>query len=162
MNEIENNFVYNQNVVISFIFIQNQYAKMSKIETETENSISQILRQHSGRTLASSSQGQGFESRINWTTLFYPGINLIKLFAINLLTLFCKLDHFINVDIILLCGEKTHLLKRVSTFAPKKFYEIDPLVKYLGKRLYPIQAPATPMVCSYCLTRKYFWPSQTQ
>ncbi len=26
------------------------------------------------------------------------GVNLIKLFGVNLLTIFCKLDHFINIS----------------------------------------------------------------
>ena len=34
------------------------------------------------------------------------GVNLIKLFGINLLALFVKLNHFINVTIIFLSREK--------------------------------------------------------
>jgi hypothetical protein len=48
-----------------------------------------------------------------------PEVNLINFFGINLLTLFCKLDHF-NVEFIFLCCKNIQLLKRTSKFAPKK------------------------------------------
>jgi hypothetical protein len=38
---------------------------------------------------------------------------------------FCKLDHHINAYIIFLCCGKVQILKGVSKFMPKKFYEID-------------------------------------
>jgi hypothetical protein len=56
-----------------------------------------------------------------------PGVDLIKLFAVNLLTLFCKLDLFIKMPQILLMFIKwSSLHKSVSKFTPKMFYEIDP------------------------------------
>jgi hypothetical protein len=53
----------------------------------------------------------------------YAGVNLIKLFCMNLLTLICKLDCFITVQQILLMFIKWSCLpKSVSKFMPKKFY----------------------------------------
>ncbi len=64
-------------------------------------------------------------------------VNIIKLFGVNSLTLFGKLDHFINVTIIFLCCEKTKIKNSVSKFTPKKFYEINSRkVPYSG-RLWP-------------------------
>ncbi len=53
------------------------------------------------------------------------GANLIKLFGINLLMLFCKLYHFINENIIFCVVKGYSFQKRVSKHTPKKFYEID-------------------------------------
>ncbi len=55
-----------------------------------------------------------------------PGVDLIKLFGVHLLTLLCKLDHFINISNNISFGMKrSSLQNRVSKFTPKKFYEID-------------------------------------
>jgi len=50
-------------------------------------------------------------------------------FGVNLLTLFCNLDHFINnSNIYLIFMKRSSLQNRVSKFTPKKFYEIiDPI-----------------------------------
>jgi hypothetical protein len=49
-----------------------------------------------------------------------------KLFGINLLTLFCKLDRFINAYNNYHSVVKRSILQtRVSKFSPKKFYEIN-------------------------------------
>ncbi len=45
-------------------------------------------------------------------------------FGVNLLTHFCKLDRFINVNIIFMCCEKIWLFKRVSKFSLKKFMRL--------------------------------------
>jgi hypothetical protein len=56
-----------------------------------------------------------------------PGVNLIKFFCVNLLTLFCKLDHFITIHNIYDIAMKRYSIQnRVRKFTPKKFYEIDP------------------------------------
>jgi hypothetical protein len=56
-----------------------------------------------------------------------PGVDLIKLFWSNLLTLLYKLDHFINIsNIYCIFMKRSSLQNRVSKFTPKKFYEIDP------------------------------------
>ncbi len=48
-------------------------------------------------------------------------------FGVNLLTLLCKLDHFINISNIYGIFMKRYSLQnRVSKFTPKMFYEIDP------------------------------------
>jgi hypothetical protein len=55
------------------------------------------------------------------------GVHLRILFGINLLTLLCKLDHFINIsNIYSIFMNICSLQNRVSKFTPKKFYEIDP------------------------------------
>jgi hypothetical protein len=60
------------------------------------------------------------------------GVDLTKLFCVQLLTLFCKLDHFINVRNICFIGMKRSSLQyRISKFTPKKFYEIDPWLNSL-------------------------------
>ncbi len=91
------------------------------------------------------------------TGIFWPGTNALKLFLcgsftfkfdvtkylhnlwsiswyyfrVNLLTLFCKLDHFINISNIYgLFMKRSSVQYRVSKFLlecfPTKFYEIDP------------------------------------
>jgi hypothetical protein len=51
--------------------------------------------------------------------LAYPGFDLIKLlFGINLLTLFCNLDHLINAQIIVSVKFKYLSKKSVSKFMP--------------------------------------------
>ncbi len=56
-----------------------------------------------------------------------PGVDLIKLLGVNLLTLLCKLDHFINISNIYgIFMKRSSLQNRLSKFTPKKFYEIDP------------------------------------
>jgi hypothetical protein len=47
-------------------------------------------------------------------TVQAPGVNHIKLFGVNLLTRFCKLDQCINVIIIFRGFEKVQLSKRVN------------------------------------------------
>ncbi len=50
-------------------------------------------------------------------------------FGVNLLTLFCKLDHFINVtNICCIAIKRSSFKKRVSKFTPKKFYVNYPCV----------------------------------
>ncbi len=60
----------------------------------------------------------------SWVTLT-PGVNLIKLFSVKLFTLFEKLEHFINVTIIIGLVKRYSFPKRVSKFTPKMFYEIE-------------------------------------
>ncbi len=49
-----------------------------------------------------------------------------KYFGVNLLTLFCKLDHFIAMQHILpILIKWSSLQKSVNKLTPKKFYEID-------------------------------------
>jgi hypothetical protein len=55
-----------------------------------------------------------------------PGVDLIKIFAVNLLTLFCKLDLFIIANNNCLSAVKISSLQtKASKFTLKKFYEID-------------------------------------
>jgi len=59
-----------------------------------------------------------------------PGVNLIKLFEHKFTHTFCKLDHFINISSICYIVMKRYSLhSRVCKFMPKKFYEIDSLLK---------------------------------
>jgi hypothetical protein len=52
-------------------------------------------------------------------------MNLIKLFEVNLLTLFYMIHFILNIYGIAV--KRPSLQKRVSKFMPKKFYEINPL-----------------------------------
>jgi hypothetical protein len=55
-----------------------------------------------------------------------PGVDLIILFGVNLLTLYCRLDLFIEMQQILLMYIKwSSLHKIVIKFTPKRFYEIN-------------------------------------
>ncbi len=55
-------------------------------------------------------------------------VNLVKLFGVNLLMLFGKLDHFINISSIFSIEMKRpSLQKRVRKFTPKMPYEICPI-----------------------------------
>jgi hypothetical protein len=65
------------------------------------------------------------------------GVDLIKLFGVNLLMLFCKLDDCINVTIIFLQCEKTKIKNSVSKFTPKKFYVINSWNVLYSGRLWP-------------------------
>jgi len=73
-------------------------------------------------------------------SLFQKNSNLFKfklqMFlppGVDLITLFCNLDHFINIrNICWIAMKCPNLQKRVSKFTPKKFYEIDPSY-YQGK-----------------------------
>jgi hypothetical protein len=50
---------------------------------------------------------------------------LYNYFRVNLLALFCKLDHFIKISNIYgIFIKRSRLQNRVSEFTPKKFYEI--------------------------------------
>ncbi len=56
-----------------------------------------------------------------------PGVDLIKLFTVNLLTLFGKLDHFINIsNIYSIFMKRSSFQNRVSKFTPKKFMRSTP------------------------------------
>jgi hypothetical protein len=67
-----------------------------------------------------------------------PGVNLIKILAVNLLTLFCKLDLFIPMlQIWLVFIKWSSLQKSVSNFTPKYFYEIDPWFQCSKTFLWP-------------------------
>jgi hypothetical protein len=58
-------------------------------------------------------------------------VELMKLFCINLFTLFCKLDLFINIRNIccITMKKRFNFQEMVSKFMSKKFYEIDPKSK---------------------------------
>ncbi len=61
------------------------------------------------------------------TQQLIPGVDLIKLFWSKCTHTFCKLDHCINTsNIYSIVMKRYSLQNRVSKFAPKKFYEIDP------------------------------------
>jgi hypothetical protein len=69
-----------------------------------------------------------------------PGVNLIKLIGLNLLTLFCKLDLFIVMKQILLVFIKwSSLQESLSKFTPKCFLRLTPagvdLIKPFGVKL---------------------------
>ncbi len=71
---------------------------------------------------------------VNYTNIFAFSLILGKsnknIFGVNHTHTFCKLNHFINISNIYGIAMKSHnLWKRVSKFMPKKFYEIDPLIK---------------------------------
>jgi hypothetical protein len=56
-----------------------------------------------------------------------PGVDRIKLFRVNLLTLFCKLDHFINTSNIYSIALKRYSLQnRVSKSTLKSFIRSTP------------------------------------
>ncbi len=49
-----------------------------------------------------------------------PEVDLIKLFWVHLLALFCKLDHFINIsNISIIFMKRSSLQNRVKKFTPK-------------------------------------------
>ncbi len=48
------------------------------------------------------------------------GVNLINPFRSKLNLTFCKLDHFVTVNILLHSPEMVHLAKRVRKFTPKR------------------------------------------
>ncbi len=55
-------------------------------------------------------------------SIFKSFVNMLpgsSIFGVNLLTLFCKLDRFIDAFIIFLSCGKMKLSKRVSKFTPK-------------------------------------------
>ncbi len=55
-----------------------------------------------------------------------PGVNIIKLFGLNLLTLFVS-QTILQLDDFFLSVLRRHLAyKKSQTFTPKKFYDIDP------------------------------------
>jgi hypothetical protein len=57
-----------------------------------------------------------------------PGINRTQLFLLNLLTLYSKLDHFIDIiNIDSFAMKRSSFQKRVNKFTPKKHYETGPL-----------------------------------
>jgi hypothetical protein len=56
-----------------------------------------------------------------------PRVNLIKKIGVNLLTLSCKLDHFIATEkVVLMVIKWSSLQKSVSKSTLKWFDEIDP------------------------------------
>jgi hypothetical protein len=58
------------------------------------------------------------------------------LFGVNLLTPFCKLDHFINIsNICCTVMKRSNLQNIVSKFMPKMFDEIDPMEHMNGASL---------------------------
>ncbi len=62
-----------------------------------------------------------------WPLKLHKGSISLNYFRVNLLTLFYKLDHFINIiNIHGIFMKRSSLQNRVSKFTPKKFYEIDP------------------------------------
>jgi hypothetical protein len=57
---------------------------------------------------------------------FLVKVDLIKLFGVNLLTVFCNLDHFINVSNIYgIAMKRPSLQNIVSKFMPNFIYEIE-------------------------------------
>ncbi len=55
--------------------------------------------------------------------------DLLKLFGVHLLTLFCNPDCF-TTERLFLCGlKRSSLQKRVSKYNPKRFNEIGPWLK---------------------------------
>ncbi len=69
----------------------------------------------------------------NITPNFFKGLgqrdDLIK-FSWHIYSHFCKLDHFIDIRNICFISMKwSSLQKRVTKFAPKEFYEIDPRLR---------------------------------
>ncbi len=67
-----------------------------------------------------------------YSYLVTSGDNLIKLFCVNLLTLFRKLDLFIAMQQLLrILMKRPSFQKNVSKFMRKLFYETDPwLLKF--------------------------------
>jgi hypothetical protein len=55
------------------------------------------------------------------------GVNLINLSGVNLLTLFCKLNHWFNAAIIFMCCERHSFKKRVRKFTQKSFMRSAPV-----------------------------------
>ncbi len=61
-----------------------------------------------------------------------PGVDLIKLFVVNLLKLFCKLDHFINANNNGLSGVKQSSLQtKVRKFMTKSFIRPTPVANFI-------------------------------
>ncbi len=62
-----------------------------------------------------------------YTNKVTPGVNIIKKFGVNLITIFCKLDHFIAMQHILIMFIKWFSLTNVSVnLFPKSFMRLTP------------------------------------
>jgi hypothetical protein len=67
----------------------------------------------------------GDAAKISWCVSLR--VNLLKLIGLNLLNTFCKLNYFTNISYICcITMKRCSLQQRVSKFATKMFYEIDP------------------------------------